>query len=82
MTGYYNPLQQLTQYKSQIDELVKYYNQLIKEKCIGLNVDYVDIFDIFDGRKDLLPNSADIHPNKDGYKLMAKEVIKYINIDK
>ncbi len=82
VTGYYNPLQHMIQYKSQIDEVIRYYNQLLKEKCKELNVDYVDIFDIFDNRKDLLPNPNDIHPNKDGYKLMAKEVIKHINIDK
>ena len=81
VTGYYNPVPNMKQYKSQIDEVIRYFNSILKEKCKNLNVEFADVFNIFDSRPDYLPNPADIHPNKDGYKAMAKEVIKHINID-
>ncbi len=81
VTGYYNPVPNMKKYKDQIDEVIRYYNSLVKDICKRLNVEFADVFDIFDKRPDFLPNPADIHPNKDGYKAMAKEVIKHINID-
>ena len=79
VTGYYNPLPRFNTLKSKIDEIVKYYNNQINEICEELNVDYVDIFEIFDGNEKLLPNPLNIHPSKDGYKLIADLIIKNIN---
>lgn len=78
VTGYYNPLPRALEYKNEIDELIKYYNNLIEEICNELDVTYVDIFNIFDNRDDLLPNPLDIHPTTKGYDLISKEIIKNI----
>ena len=76
--GYYNPLPRFTTYKEQIDEVVKYFNNKLEELCEEYDVDYVDIFDIFDNNEELLPNPFDIHPNVEGYKTIANKLIKYI----
>ena len=75
VTGYYNPYPRLTEYKEEIDELVKYYNYEIEEMCDELVINYVNIFDIFEENKELLPNPSDIHPNKLGYELIAKKIM-------
>lgn len=76
--GYYNPLPRFTTYKKEIDEVVKYFNNELEELCEEYNVDYVDIFDIFDNNEELLPNPFDIHPNVKGYETIANKLIKYI----
>ena len=78
VTGYFNPLPNLVEYKEKIDEVVKYYNYLIEEICNDLDVTYVDIFDVLEKNSKVFSNSYNIHPNKDGYKLIANEIIKNI----
>ena len=82
VTGYFNPLPYLTKYKEQTDELVKYFSEVMGNICKELGIIYVDIFDIFDGNTDLLPNPANIHPTKEAYKLIGERITKFINIDK
>ena len=65
-------------YKDGIDEIVKYYNHLIEEICIDLNVKFVDLFDSFNNKVEYFSNPLDIHPNKKGYEKISKEIIKYI----
>lgn len=79
VTGYFNPFPYLTAQKETIDEIVKYFNNLVEEICEELEVDYVNIFDILDGNTKALPNPVNIHPSLEGYKLIAQEVIKKIN---
>lgn len=78
VTGYYNPFPRLNEYKEEVDEIIKYFNHQIEEVCEELKVEYVDVFDLFEGNKEALPNPFNIHPSKYGYELMAKEVIKTI----
>ena len=78
VVGYYNPLPRFTSHKAEIDELVKYFDYKLQLLCEDLDIDYVDIFDIFDGEKDLIPNPFDIHPSKKGYQLIAEKIIKII----
>lgn len=78
VTGYFNPLPRLTSYKNDIDEIVKYFNNEVEEICEELKVDYVDIFTVLDGNSDAFSNPLDIHPNKMGYELISKEIIKVI----
>lgn len=78
VTGYYNPLPRRKDIKSEIDELIKYFNYELEEICEELEVKYVDIFNIFDNNEDYLPNPLDIHPNKKGYEKISKEIIKNI----
>lgn len=78
VTGYYNPFPRVTEYKEEIDEVIKYFDYLIEDICDELDVEYVDIFNLFDNNQKALPNPFNIHPNKYGYEIIAKEIIKYI----
>ena len=76
VTGYFNPLPSLTNSKGKIDEIVKYSNNLVEELCDELDIIYVDVFDVLDQNPSSFSNNLDIHPNKNGYQLIAKEIIK------
>lgn len=78
LIGYYNPLPRITTYKNTIDELIKYSNNIYREMCEDLNIEYVDIFDEFDKNIDYLPNPFDIHPNIKGYEAIANKIIKVL----
>lgn len=78
VTGYFNPLPRMTLFKDSIDEVVRYYNNLVEEICDELNIKYVDIFDVLDKRSDVFSNPLDIHPDKKGYEIISKEIIKNI----
>ena len=78
VTGYFNPLPKMTQFKKQIDEVVKYFNNSIEEMCDELDVKYVDLFDSLNNKKDIFTNPLDIHPSKIGYEIISKEIIKNI----
>lgn len=79
LVSYYNPLPALKSVKSEIDELIKYANNLYEEICDELDITYVNIFDIFDGSDKYLPNPIDIHPTTQGYKEIAEAIIKEID---
>ena len=79
LLGYYNPLPRLKVVKEEIDELVKYSNYMYEKICDDYEITYIDIFDIFDGNEDLLPNSLDIHPNTKGYEKIADKIIKEVD---
>lgn len=78
VTGYFNPLPRLTKPKESIDEVIKYYDYLVEEICEELNVEYVEIFDIMEKNSEVFSNPLNIHPNKKGYELISKEIIKKI----
>ena len=78
VTGYFNPLPKMKMYKEGLDEVIKYYNYLVEEICLDLNVKYVDLFDSFDNKTKYFSNPLDIHPNKLGYEIISKEIIKNI----
>ena len=79
LVGYYNPLPRLTTIKTEIDELIKYSNNIYEDICDDLDIVCVNIFDIFDENEKLLPNPLDIHPNIEGYEKIADEIIRKIN---
>jgi len=79
LVGYYNPLPTITSHKSQIDEVIIYANNKYLEIAENLEIDYVDIFELFIEHIEFLPNPSNIHPNSKGYEAMSKEVIKKIN---
>lgn len=82
VTGYYNPLPYFKTRKEEIDEIVKYFNNQLEYLCDDLDIIYVDIFDIFDGNTEYLPNPLDIHPNTKGYEQIAKRIIEVLEVDK
>jgi len=78
VTGYFNPLPKMTEYKDEIDEVVKYFNNHIEELSDELYVKYVDLYDCLNNKKDFFPNPLNIHPSKHGYEMISKEIIKNI----
>ena len=78
LIGYYNPLPLITNYKSQINEIVVYANEKYSEIAKKLEIDYVDVFDVFNSNPTFLPNPSNIHPNTKGYEAISKEIIKKI----
>lgn len=78
LIGYYNPLPTYKFAKSQIDEIVIYANNKYKEIADKLEIDHINIFELFDANPKFLPNSSNIHPNIKGYEAISKEIIKKI----
>ena len=78
VVGYFNPLPSLTLSKDSIDESIKYFNNLIEDICEEVDVIYVDVFNVLNDNPDVFSDRLDIHPNKKGYELISKEVIKKI----
>ncbi len=78
VTGYYNPFPSLSRYKDELDNLIKYFNNIIEDICDEYDIIYVNIFDIFDKNSEYLPNTFNIHPSKKGYEEIAKKIIKSI----
>lgn len=76
--GYYNPLPSLERYKENIDKVIDYIDVKYKEICYNNDVYYIEISDDISKSIDCLPNPLDIHPNKEGYKIISKEIIKVI----
>lgn len=76
VTGYFNPLPRLTDYKADIDEIVKYYNNLVEDICDELDVKYVNIFDELEKNPGVFSNPIDVHLDKEGYEIIAKKIIE------
>lgn len=76
VVGYYNPLPNLTKYKSQINEIVDYADVKYEKLCQNEGIHYVEISSIMSTNSEYLPNPLDIHPSKQGYKVISNEVIK------
>lgn len=71
--GFYNPFYYMTSLNSD----VKYANDLLKELTEKYNMTYIEISDELNSNK-YLPNMNDIHPSKEGYKIISKKFIKEI----
>lgn len=77
VTGYFNPFPKMSEYKENIDEIVKYFNNQVEELAEEYEIKYVDLFDSL-YYNDYFSNPLDIHPNKLGYEVIAKEIYKKI----
>ena len=67
----------MPEYKENIDEIVKYFNNQVEELAEEYEIKYVDLFDSL-YYNDYFSNPLDIHPNKLGYEVIAKEIYKKI----
>jgi bacillolysin len=76
LVGYYNPCPNLENSKEKIEEIIKYFNSGLEDLSNDENIEYIDIYSLFENNKDILPNSNNIHPNTKGYRLIASEIIK------
>lgn len=79
VVGYYNPLPRLVKYKDTINEIVNYADQQYEDICNKNGVKYIKISHLILKNEDYLPNPLDIHPSKEGYYIISKEIIEYIN---
>lgn len=78
--GFYNPF---TSFSSNLSNMVEpiiiYANGKMQGLTKKYNMTYIDIHDKFLANDSYLPSKFEIHPTKDGYKAMAKSVIKLID---
>ena len=65
-----------TRRKSPINESLSSYCNVIKELCTENNIDFLDLSNEFNNKKELLADG--LHPNEKGHELLAKEIEKYI----
>lgn len=71
--GYYNPTND-----TNLDKYIKYANNKLIEISNSYNIKYIDLYNIFKNNLHLIYNN--IYPNRDGYKLIANEILKkYVN---
>lgn len=74
--GYYQPL--FLSENKKVTEIIDYLNDQAKKLSINYNVKFINLNNIFFNNKKYLPNPSDIHPSKQGYEAIAKEIIKEI----
>lgn len=77
LLGYYNPTKD-----KMLDKFIKYANINLLEICSEYKLNYVNLYDIFKNNKHLIYNLKNHYPNQDGYKLIANEIIKFLNLSK
>ena len=77
LIGYYNPYPYLNNKKT--SDIFDYLNKKYKETSNKYNVTYVEISDLFKENPSFLPNENDIHPSKEAYKEISKEIIAALN---
>lgn len=73
MIGYYDPN---SVDQNEEDEFYLSINERLQKLCEKYDITFIDIYEIFKENHDkYLPNPADIHPNKEGYELISKQII-------
>lgn len=80
IVGYYNPIPFLfnTNMKD-IEDLFNYVDSEYSKIAKKYNAIYISNYELFKSNSDYLPNPLDIHPNIEGYRAIANEVLKKIN---
>lgn len=78
--GYYNPF---TNYSSSlantVEPIIEYANAKMENIVLKYDMTFVDIHDTFFANDNYLPSYFEIHPTKDGYYAISKEIIKLID---
>lgn len=75
LLGYYNPTKD-----KRLDKFIKYANNNLLEICNEYKLNYINLYNIFKNNKHLIYNLNNHYPNQDGYKLIANEIIKSLNL--
>lgn len=81
--GLFNPFQDYFDNLDQFNRIIKQWNtasQTILNQHPHMN--YVPIYDLFDGKSNTLFSQDHLHPNADGYHLMANRLYQYITQNK
>ena len=76
LVGYYNPFTNLE--PSQSNQLFEYVNKRYQELSDNYQIQYIEIYSKLQDKK-YFPNPKDIHPSKEGYKVIADSIIKVID---
>lgn len=78
--GFYNPF---TNYSDElatgVEPFIKYANDKMRHIVYKYDMTFVDIHDVFLANDNYLPDKLEIHPTKDGYKAISKEIINLID---
>lgn len=72
LIGYYNPNPSLEGNK--INEIIAYANSQMEKIAKKYEVTFVQISDLFQGHREYLPNPLDMHPSKQGYRAISREI--------
>ncbi len=76
IVGYYNPIPFLFNTSgNDLDELFAYIDEEYQKIADKYKCDYISLYQLFKKNSQFLPNPADIHPNLDGYKAIAEEIV-------
>jgi bacillolysin len=76
LLGYYNPCPSVEKCKSDLEEIIKYFNSGLEDLSDDEGIEYVDVYSLFENNEDALLKIDNIHPSEKGYKLIANEIIK------
>lgn len=77
--GLYNPLSRISViYSRNLEPGFVYANDKLKKLSKKYNAYYIDIYQIFKENPNYFPNPNDIHPNIEGYKVIANQIIDVI----
>lgn len=77
VVGYYNPIPFLFNTSgNDLDELFAYIDDEYKKITEKYDCIYISIYQLFKQNSSFLPNPSNIHPNYEGYKAIADEIIR------
>jgi len=77
LLGYYNPNDD-----TNLDKFIIDTNDILKKISNEKNINFINLYNIFNNNKHLIYNGNNYYPNQDGYKLIANEIIKMLNFSK
>ncbi len=75
IVGYYNPIPRLTTVKTKVDEFIEYSDQTYESVAKENNIMFVKVSDAIAKDNEYLPNPTDIHPSKEGHKVISERII-------
>lgn len=78
--GFYNPFTNFSSaLSSSVEPVVEYANAKMHNIVKKYNMDFVDIHNTFLANNNYLPSKLEIHPTKDGYRAISKNIIELID---
>lgn len=78
--GFYNPFTNFSSsLANTVEPVILYANGKMENIVTKYDMTYVDIHDVFLANDNYLPSKLEIHPTKEGYKVMGRSVIELID---
>ena len=77
VVGYYFPYTSVhEEQKSGADKALTMLNAILEKEAKLAGVNFVNVYSLFEGRAaQFLPNVSDVHPNQQGYRIMANGML-------